>query len=167
MTSCIDTPLLITGGGVGALIVGQITSGASLGSLIVGHRCQVHADNADAQLEELDAKSTAILQPHGVLNVLIPYAVSAEPLVIDRTVFEKVLKHHCVVNMNITVYDDMKISNLVIDGETATAVLSDDKHHWTLRADRVAETSTLSANLNNAIQQGAALAQTILAGIKN
>jgi len=160
MTTSIDTPLLIIGGGIAALLVGQMVSDASLSSLIVGH----NAFSGDEAVE-LDQDSIALLRPHGILNVLNPYAVSQEPLTISQVVFEKVLKHHCVVNMNITVYDDMEIQGLTTEGEGASATLSDGKTQWQVHADRFIDTSELATDLNGAIKAGAALAQGILANL--
>ena len=160
MTTSIDTPLLIIGGGIAALVIGQIVSDASLSSLIVGHKA-LSGDEA----VELDQDSIALLQPHGVLNVLNPYAVSQEPLIISQVVFEKVLKHHCVVNMNITVYDDMELLDLTAEDQGAAATLSDGKTQWQVHADRLIDTSQLPKDINGAIKAGAALAQDILTSL--
>lgn len=173
MSAVIDTPLLIVGGGPAALIVATVVSGSSMGSLIVGHE-SVGGD----ELVQLDEAAVAVLKPHGVINVLRPYATSTKPFVITAALFEKVLKHHCVVNMNITVYDGMKLVDLKIvgdggdrdngDGETgrkelgATATISDGHSQWQVKADYLADTGRLSVDLNEAIKSGAALAREVL-----
>lgn len=183
MSAVIDTPLLIVGGGPAALIVATVVSGSSMGSLIVGHE-SVGGD----ELVQLDEAAVAVLKPHGVINVLRPYATSTEPFVITAALFEKVLKHHCVVNMNITVYDGMKLVDLKIAGDSgdasdggdrgsgdgevgreelgATATISDGHSQWQVNADYLADTGRLSVDLNEAIKSGAALARQVLGRLR-
>jgi hypothetical protein len=153
----IDTPLLIVGGGPAALIVGTVASGYSLSSLIVGHESK----DSD-ELFELDDKAIALLKPHGVINVLRPYAESYEPFVITAALFEKVLKHHCVVNMNITLYDGMELLDLSPVDVGAKGTISDGETQWLIKAGRIVDTTKLSANLNAAIKEGAAIAKDIV-----
>tara|TARA_R110000787_G_scaffold134595_2_gene246980 strand:- start:787 stop:1347 length:561 start_codon:yes stop_codon:yes gene_type:complete len=183
MSAVIDTPLLIVGGGPAALIVATVVSGSSMGSLIVGHE-SVGGD----ELVQLDEAEVAVLKPHGVINVLRPYATSTEPFVITAALFEKVLKHHCVVNMNITVYDGMKLVDLKIVGDGgdasdggdrdsgdgkaareglgARATISDGHSQWQVKADYLADTGHLSVDLNEAIKSGAALAHQVLGRLR-
>ena len=153
----IDTPLLIIGGGPAALVIGTVASGYSLGSLIVGHQ----STDSDNTLE-LDEEAIVQLKPHGVINVLRPYAQNMEPFLITEALFEKVLKHHCVVNMNITVYDGMDLLELTAVGEGAKAVISDGQTQWTITADHLVDTTSLPADTNGAIKEGASLARNIV-----
>lgn len=153
----IDTPLLIVGGGPAALIVATIASGYSLSSLIVGHESQ---DNDD--LFELDDKTIALLKPHGVINVLRPYAESLEPFVITAALFEKVLKHHCVVNMNITLYDGMELLDLTPDAAGAKAIMSDGQVQWLIQADYLVDTTSLPTDPGAATREGSAIAEAIV-----
>ena len=157
MTVAIDTPLLIVGGGPAALVVATVVSGYSMGSLIIGHE-PVCAD----ELVELDADVLEILKPHGVINVLLPYADSIDPVVINASVFEQVLKHHCVVNMNITLYDGMVLSNVKREGPGASAIMIDGQTQWSISADHLVDTSGISVDLNDAIRAGAAVAGEII-----
>ena len=154
----IDTPLLIVGGGPAALIVGTVASGYSLSSLIVGHESK----DSD-EMFGLDDKAIALLKPHGVINVLRPYAESYEPFVITASLFEKVLKHHCVVNMNITLYDGMELLDLSPDGDGAKATMSDGETQWLIRADHLVDTSNMPTSPNAATREGAAIAEAIVA----
>ncbi len=158
MTVKIDTPLLIVGGGPAALIVGTIASGYSMGSLIVGH--EPVCPDASVELAE---DVLEILKPHGVINVLLPYADSTDPVLIKASVFEQVLKHHCVVNMNITLYDGMALSNVRREGEGASAIISDGETQWFVKADRLLDTHEIPRELNAAIRKGAHLAESIVA----
>jgi len=160
VSTSIDTPLLIVGGGPAALIIGTVVAGYSLGSLIVGHE-SLNSDEA----VELDDKAIELLKPHGVINVLRPYATSTEPFVITAALFEKVLKHHCVVNMNITLYDGMELLDLAPDGDGANCTISDGQTKWAIKADRLVDTTKLSIDLNGAIKEGAAIAREILSRI--
>lgn len=156
MTGIIDTPLLIVGGGPAALVLAQLAGGASLGSLVVGHRSRGQGETV-----ELSAEAVALLQPHGVINVLLPYAERTEPMVIDSALFEQVLKHHCVVSMNITVYDGFDVSNLVSKSSGVSATISDGRSQWQVEADRMVNTARLPVELNAAICEGAAFARRI------
>lgn len=145
------------GGGPAALIIGTVAAGYSLGSLIVGHE-SLGSD----ETVELDDEALELLKPHGVINVLKPYATSTEPFVITATLFEKVLKHHCVVNMNITLYDGMKVLDLMLDGAGAQCAISDGHTEWLIKADRIVNTTQLPTDLNGAVKAGAAIATEMI-----
>ncbi|MED6303747.1 MAG: FAD-dependent monooxygenase, partial [Actinomycetota bacterium] len=98
----IATPLLIVGRGPAALVIAKVVSGRGLPCLVVGHET---LENAESVM--LDPESLEILEPHGVLAVLRPYAAAQDPFTITPLAFENGLKHHCVADMLITVYDDM------------------------------------------------------------
>ena len=57
----------------------------------------------------LDAAAVAVLTPHGVFDVLRPYLARSSRRAIAPVVFEEVLKHHCVADMNVTVYDGLEL----------------------------------------------------------
>jgi hypothetical protein len=158
----IDTPLLLVGGGPAALIVGTVVAGYSLGSLIVGHESM---DSDESVV--LDDETIALLKPHGVINVLKPYATSLEPFVITAALFEKVLKHHCVVNMNITLYDGMELLDLTLEGIGASCTISDGQTEWAIKADRLVDTGEMPTDLNRAIKEGAAVASAILKSVQS
>ena len=100
----IDTPLLVVGPGPAALLVAKLASGRGLASVIAGHEITGAEDPV-----ELDAAALAVLSPHGLLDVLRPYLASHHPVAIAPAVFEEVVKHHCVADMNITVYDGLTL----------------------------------------------------------
>lgn len=157
MTVEIETPLLIIGGGPAALIAATVASGYSMGSLIVGHEPVCPDESVKLEAGVLD-----ILKPHGVINVLLPYADATDPVVIKASVFEQVLKHHCVVNMNITLYDGMSVSDLRREGEGAHLTISNGETRWSVSADYLIDTSKVSTDLNTAIRAGAATAGNII-----
>ena len=100
----IDTPLLVTGHGPAGLVVAKVVSGWGLQSLVAGHQ---PLDGDEPVV--LDPEAVAVLTPHGVFDVLRPYLASVEPPSIAPVVFEEVLKHHCVADMNVTVYDGIEL----------------------------------------------------------
>ncbi|MBV1878832.1 MAG: hypothetical protein KUG79_14415 [Pseudomonadales bacterium] len=175
MLKVIDTPLLIVGNGPAALIIAKLTSGASLGSLVVGH----HSSQND-KIITLNQRSLEILKPHGVLNILLPYFLTStdhesngtnptnaeHPCSIKASVFEQVLKHHCVVNMNITLFDGMTVFDIKTDRHAATATMTDGKSHWQLEADTFVNAYDQPTELNAAIAASATVAKTILEKIK-
>lgn len=161
----IETPLLIIGHGPAALVAAKVLSGSGLASLVAGH-----TPLDDTEPVELDADSLAILEPHGVLGVLRPYALTHEPFTIAPLLFEQGLKHHCVADMLITVYDDMAF--------TSTQTPTDHDHgagweagrldgagsSWEIKADALLDVSSYPTDLNQSIHQAAAFGRTLLAG---
>jgi hypothetical protein len=154
----IDTPLLIVGSGPGALVVAKVASGWGLSSLVAGHEPLGGEDPV-----ALDADTIEVLSPHGVLDVLRPYLSAAEPPAITPAAFEEVLKHHCVVDMNITVYDGMTLVDDERRDAGVSGVLTDGRSRWDVVADAFVDASTLPTELNAAIAAGARLAREVLA----
>lgn len=164
----IETPLLIIGHGPAALVAAKVLSGSGLTSLVAGH-----APLDDVKPVELDAESLAILEPHGVLGVLRPYASAQEPFTIAPLFFEQGLKHHCVADMLITVYDDMTFTSTTTSTSTPTdhdrgAVsgrLDGAGSSWEIRADALLDVSLYPTDLNRSIHQAAAYGRTLLAAL--
>ena len=67
---------------------------------------------------------------------------------------DEVLKHHCVVDMIITVYDGMRLVDAVPDGDGVNEVLIDGTSRWEIHADA----SAFPTGLHGAIREGAAAA---------
>ena len=137
----IETPLLITGGGPAALVAAQVASGSGLQSLIAGHE-----PIGDEEPVVLDSTALAVLTPHGVLDVLRPYFAATEPPAIAPSLFEGVLKHHCVVDMNITVFDGMSLVDLRAATTGVTGALCDPKGRWEISADAHLEANPLATS---------------------
>lgn len=156
------TPLLIVGGGPGALAAAEIASGARLPSLVVGH---VAGQGPDPELPVvLDPDAVEALSPNGVIGVLRPYLAVAEPPTVSPHVFEDVVKQHSIADMNVTVYDAME----VVERRSATeegameAVLTDGRARWDLVADAVIDTSGFPAGLSAAVNEAAAAVHAVL-----
>ena len=159
----IDTPLLIAGQGPASLVVAKLVSGHGLPSLIVDH------EPFEAQEPVvLDDDSLAVLEPHGVLGVLRPYATVQDPFTIQPLLFEQGLKHHCVVDMLVTVFDQMTPTGLQPEGTGLLGALSDGDGdgRWEVRADAFFDASEhrgyQPGELNEAIHAGAAFADRLL-----
>ncbi|MDH3678330.1 MAG: hypothetical protein OEV40_00120 [Acidimicrobiia bacterium] len=166
----IDTPLLVVGHGPAALVAAKVASGRGLSCLIVGHEPIV-----DDQPVVLDEESLRVLEPNGVLGVLRPYASARAPFTIAPTLFEQALKHHCVADMLVTVYDRMwvdeqqvdeqQVDELRPDGGALSGVLTDGRSRWELRADAFLDVSALPTELNGAIREAARFATALVDGI--
>jgi hypothetical protein len=164
----IDTPLLVTGRGPAVLVAAKSVSAAGLPCVVAGHRPSQRSGPV-----ELDDESIAILTPHGVLDVLRPYASNQDPFTIAPTLFEAGLKHHCVADMLITVLDDLRLVDPVptADGQGVRGVLSDGRARWELRADAFLDVTARwqdagDLDLNDAIHRGAAFGRGLLGGLR-
>lgn len=75
----IDTPVLILGHGPAALVLAKTASGRGLPTLVAGHEPIDAGPAVELSRDALDA-----LAPHGVIDVLRPYATIQEPFAIAR-----------------------------------------------------------------------------------
>jgi hypothetical protein len=154
----IDTALLVVGTGPGALLVGKLASGRGLGSVIAGHRLTGAYEPAP-----LDERAVAILTPHGLFDVLRPYLASHHPVTITPAEFEEVLKHHCVADMNTTVYDGLELVEAEpTEGGGVRGVLTDGRSRWPVAADAFVDAAALPRDLSAAVAAAAELADTIV-----
>ncbi len=131
-----------------------------LKSLLVG--CEPSSDDTPVAL---DAQSLAVLTPHGVLNVLQPYLSAGDPPAIAPALFEGVLKHHCVVDMNITVYDDFSWETHERRGDGCVGRLRSGPTEIDVLADAHIDTGHLPRSLPDGIRAGARAAEGVLAGL--
>jgi hypothetical protein len=156
----IETPLLIVGPGPAALVIAKVVSGRGLPCLIVGHEA---ADNTEPVA--LDPESVAILEPHGILAVLRPYAAAQNPFTIASLAFENALKHHCVADMLVTVYDDMHVNEASTTAGGLHGELTDGRITWKIQADAFVDVSKFSIELNDAVHQAAAFGNQLMSTI--
>ena len=156
----IQTPLLIIGPGPAALVAAKVLSGSGLTSLVAGH-----VPRDDTVPVELDAESLAILEPHGVLGVLRPYASTQDPFTIAPLFFEQGLKHHCVADMLITVYDDMIFTPSDHDHGAGSGRLDGAGSSWEIKANALLDVRPYPSDLNQSIHQAAAFGRTLLATV--
>ncbi len=154
----IDTALLIVGRGPGALLVGKLASGRGLGSVIAGHT--ITGGDEPAPLSD---EAVAVLTPHGVFDVLRPYLASHHPVAIEPAAFEEVLKHHCVADMNTTVYDGLQLVEAEpTEGGGVRGVLTDGRSRWPVTADAFVDAATLPTELSAAVTAAAEVATAIV-----
>lgn len=156
----IETPLLIIGHGPAALVAAKVLSGSGLTSLVAGH-----APREDTTPVELDPESLAILEPHGVLGVLRPYASTQEPFTIAPLLFEQGLKHHCVADMLITVYDDMTFTPADDGGAAVTGRLDGAGGSWEVEAHALLDVTAYPCDLNGSIHRAAAFGRDLLTAL--
>ncbi len=156
----IEIPLLIVGSGPAALVIAKVVSGRGLPSLVVGHQA---TDNAEPVV--LDSESIEILEPHGVLSVLRPYATAQDPFTITPLAFENALKHHCVADMLVTVYDRMHIDEADMSNGGLQGGLTDGNTTWGIYADAFVDVSEFSVDLNTAVHQAAAFGNELMSNI--
>ena len=153
----IETPLLIIGDGPFPLVAAKLASGKGLPSLLLGHH---YID--DSEPTTLDERSIEVLTPHGVLDVLRPYAHASHPLSIAPVALERGLKHHCVADMLITVYDRMVLLDRATDGSITTGRIEDGRSSWAVRAETVLDVDATSAELNDTIHRAATSIEAIV-----
>ena len=162
----IATRLLALGHGPAPLVAAKTAAGRGLPCLLAGHEPVEDVEPVVLSDEALEA-----LRPNGVLDVLRPYAAAQEPFAIAPLHFELGLKHHCVADMLVTVYDRMWFEpDPAGDPETAEPIagsLTDGSSRWSVTADAVFDLATGPnesdpADLNAAIVCGARFA-TVLA----
>ncbi|MCC6435098.1 MAG: hypothetical protein IT196_08730 [Acidimicrobiales bacterium] len=154
------TGLLIVGGGPGALAAAEIASGYRLPSLVVGHEAG-KGPNAEFPVA-LDGGAVAALTPHGVLDVLRPYLAVADPPTLSPHVFEDILKHHCVADMNVTVYDAMEVTDRRPAGAGLRGTLTDGSARWDVEAEAFIDTSGYPDGLSDAVNRAASDVRAVL-----
>jgi hypothetical protein len=153
----ITTPLLVTGNGAAALVAAKVAAGRGVPCLVVGH--EPVEDDTPVVLSD---DTLAALQPNGVLDVLRPYAAAQEPFTIAPIHFEHGLKHHCVADMLVTVYDRMWFEPATdVSPASHTGVLTDGNATWRVEAANHFEADY--ADLDTAIRRGADVAFGVVA----
>ena len=155
----IHTPLLVVGRGPAALVAAKVASGWGLPCLLVSHQ-----PHDDPEPTVLDRRSRSILERHGVLGVLRPHATAQDPFTITGLAFEQVLKHHCVADTLITVYDGMSVGDVRPEGGGVTGVLTDGRRTWDVHVDAYLDVSAFPAELDGAIRCAAEYSDRLVLG---
>jgi len=153
----IDTPLLVVGHGPAALVIAKVVAGCGTPCLLAGHVVTGGDDPVP-----LGPDAVAALERHGLLDVLRPYLTATDPVTIAPRDFEEVVKHHCVADLNVTVYDEVAVVERVAAGPGLHGVLTDGRSRWDLDADRFVDADGLPRALPEAITAGAATALHVL-----
>jgi hypothetical protein len=149
----IDTPLLVVGRGPAALVVAKVAAAYGLACLLVGHE-----PTGDDNEVALSPDAVAALEQHGLIDILRPYLAAVDPPTITPLEFEDVIKHHCVADLNVTVYDQMDVAERVPVGRGLRGVVTDGSSRWDVSADLFVDAELLPSALSAAITTGAAAA---------
>ena len=158
----IETPLLVLGRGPAAVVAAKVAGACGQPCLLVGHEI-VSSDSP----VELDENAVAVLARHGLVDVLRPHLLVSQPPTIAPSEFERVLKQHCVADLNVSVYDQMEVVERAATGRTLCGVLTDGASRWDLAADTWIDADALSvSSLPAAIVDGAAAAGDAIAVLR-
>ncbi len=149
----VDTALLIVGCGPAALVVAKVAGACGQPCLLAGHEVV----SIDAPVA-LGPDAFAVLEQHGLVDVLRPHLDGRDPITISARRFEEVLKQHCVADVNVTVYDDVAVVDRVPEGRGVCGVLTDGTSRWELSAAMFVDADGLPDSLPDAITAGAAAA---------
>ncbi len=149
----IDTPLLVVGRGPAALVVAKVAAAYGLACLLVGHE-----PSGDDYEVAVSPDAVAELEQHGLIDILRPYLVALDPPTITPLEFEDVIKHHCVADLNVTVYDQMEVVERAPLGRGLRGVATDGRSRWDVSADLFVDAELLPTELSAAITTGSAAA---------
>ena len=158
----VETPLLVLGRGPAALVAAKVAGACGQPCLLVGH----HIVSTDSPVR-LDATAVAVLERYGLLDVLRPHLLTVDPLTISPRELERVLKQHCVADVNVGVYDGMEVVERAITGRSLRGVLTDGVARWDLVADSWIDADALPVWLSAAIRHGAAAAIDAITTLKH
>ena len=136
----------------------KLAAGRGVPCLLAGH--EVLGDDAPT---ELDEAAVDVLTRHGVLDVLRPHLIALAPATITPRDFEEVIKHHCVADLNVTVYDEVTVVERQFGDDGGHAVLTDGTSRWELHADHFVDAGLLPISLSAAIVAGAATVERLTA----
>src|SRR4051812_9344672 len=135
-------------------------AGHAIPSLLVGHEAA-----GGAEVIPLGDAAVAALRQHRLLDVLLPYIGAGPSPAISLDDYEHVLKHHCVADINVTVYDNMAVVEKRRAGSNVEAVLTDGRARWELHARWLIDDETLPAGLPEAIIAAASVVDRIIADL--
>lgn len=157
----IDTSLLIVGRGPAALVAAKVAGGCGQPCLLAGHEIVGGDDPV-----ELNPAAVAVLEQHGILDVLRPHLLGVSPATIAPAEFEEVVKQFCVADLNVSVYDRMELVERTVDGRALHGVLTDGRSRWDLVADTWIDAAALAVTLSAAITDGATAALEAIATLQ-
>lgn len=156
----IEVPAVVVGRGPGPVTVAKMLAGQAIPCLLAGHEAAGHAE-----LVSLGDAATAALERHRLLDVLVPYLAAGPSPAISSDDYEDVLKHHCVADVNVTVYDDVAVVERRPVAGGVEAVLTDGRSRWDLRARWFIDGRDLPATLPEAIVAAATLVDGIVSEV--
>jgi ribulose 1,5-bisphosphate synthetase/thiazole synthase len=143
----IDIPVLVVGNGPGPLTVAKMVAGRGVPCLLAGH-----AVLPDAGPATLGPSAVEALQAHGLVDILLPYIHrDGASITISSETYEKVIKHHCVADINVVVYDQVVIVDRVVGPSGVDAVMTLGRSRWPVQARQLVDGSLLPTSLPDAI----------------
>ncbi len=154
----IDVPVLVVGQGPAPLTVAKMLSGRGVPCLLAGHTVLPEAAPAALGSSALD-----VLKAYGLLDILHPYLErNGASVTISPDVYESVVKHHCVADVNVIVYDEVAIVDCVSGPSGVEAVMTHERSWWEVRAAQLVDGSDLPTSLPDAIVTAADLVDRLL-----
>jgi hypothetical protein len=154
----IDVPVLVVGEGPAPLTVAKMLAGRGVPCLLAGHR--VRPETAPTPLGPAVVE---ILKAYGLLDILHPYLDrNGATMTISPDIYENVIKHHCVADVNVTVYDEVAIVDRHAGPSGVEAAMTLGRSRWEVRASQLVDGSELPASLPEAIVIAADLVNRLL-----
>jgi hypothetical protein len=154
----IDVPVLVVGQGPAPLTVAKMLAGRGVLCLLAGHTVL-----PDAAPAALGSSAIDVLKAHGLLEILHPYLDhDGTSVAISPEVYENVIKHHCVADINVIVYDEVDIVDRLVGSSGVDAVMTQGRSRWQVHAAALVDGSDLPASLSDAIVTAAALVDRLL-----
>jgi hypothetical protein len=133
-------------------------AGRGVACLLAGHTARPEAEPAALGPAAVDA-----LEAFGLLDVLQPYLDrTGASVTISPDIYENVVKHHCVADINVIVYDDVDIVERVAGPAGVEAVMTHGRSRWDVRASELVDGADLPDSLPEAIVAAADLVNGLL-----
>jgi hypothetical protein len=154
----IDIPVLVVGHGPAPLTVAKMLSGRGVPCLLAGHRV-----GRETVPTPLGPAAVEVLKDYGLLDILYPYLDrNGASVTISPDIYENVVKHHCVADVNVTVYDEVTIVDRFAGPSGVEAVMTHGRSRWEVHASQLVDGSDLPASLPEAIVTAADLVNRLL-----
>ena len=153
----IEVPAIVVGCGPAPLTVAKMLAGRGAPCLLAGH-----VPVGGREPVALNDPAVAALERHRLLDVLLPYVAAGPPRSISPDDYEDVVKHHCVADVNVTVYDTVSVVDRRQVAGGVSAVLTDGRSRWDLRARSLVDGAAMPATLSEAIVAAAALVDAMV-----
>lgn len=143
----IDVPVLVVGSGPAPVTVAKMLAGRGVPCLLAGH--SVLPETAPIVL---GSAAVDVLEGHGLLGILQPYVErNGASVTISPDIYEDVIKHHCVADVNVTVYDQVAIVDRLAGPSGVQAIMTQGRSRWEVRASELIDGSDLPTSLPDAI----------------
>ena len=153
----IEVGAIVVGRGPGPLTVAKMLAGQAIPCLLAGHE-----PAGGDELVSLDDTAVAALAHHRLLDILVPYLAAGPSRSIAAVEYEHVVKHHCVADINVTVYDNVAVIERRHAAQGVEAVLTDGRSRWDLRAQWFVDGEALPTPLSQAIVAAAKVVDDIV-----